>query len=190
MITIDGNQWPVPCDIERVAEVTPSEISGMMLDKTYFNDVLGTFMRYDVTLAVPPEMADEYESLYDTLTAPVDGHSFIMPHGTGTLEVTARVEAVNDVLVYTVSHRQYWKGIKFTVISNHPSRTMSLGEVLEVGRNPLPEAIQFPIGTLYEVTTEGWQEFETEVGDYYEATAEGLVPYTPPTYTSADEVYF
>lgn len=68
MITIDGYQWPVPCDIEREAEMTPSEISGMMLDKTYFNDVLGTYMRYDVSLAVPPKLEREYDEIYETLT--------------------------------------------------------------------------------------------------------------------------
>jgi hypothetical protein len=172
MITIDGNQWPVPCDIEREAEVKPSEISGMMLDKTYFNDVLGTYMRYDVSIAVPPKMAMDYDTLYETLTDPVDGHLFIMPHGQGTLEITGRVESVRDTLVYTVSHRQYWKGITFTVIANHPSKVDTLQGVLVRGRSPLPEEVEYPIGTVMELTSTGWDK------------------YVPTTYPSADEVYY
>lgn len=172
MITIDGNQWPVPCDIEREAEVTPSEISGMMLDKTYFNDVLGTYMRYDVSIAVPPKMARQYDELYETLTDPVDGHAFVMPHGQSTIEVTGRVESVRDTLVYTVSHRQYWKGISFTVIANHPSKVDTLEGVLVRGRSPLPEEAAYPIGTVLELTNAGWEK------------------YVPTTYPSADEVYY
>ena len=33
--SVDGMEWNFPVDIERVAEVTASEISGMLLNKTY-----------------------------------------------------------------------------------------------------------------------------------------------------------
>ena len=46
MFSVDGVQWDVPCRIVRTAEIAASEISGMLLDRTYFNDVLGTWMRY------------------------------------------------------------------------------------------------------------------------------------------------
>ena len=103
MISIDGAEWDVPCDLERTADITPSEISGMMLDKTYFNDVLGTFLTYDVTIAVPPTMEEEYFQIYEALTDPVESHQFVMPYNGDTVELTARVESVRDALVYTVS---------------------------------------------------------------------------------------
>ena len=156
MITIDGYEWDVPCDIEREAEMTPSEISGLMLDRSYFNDVLGTYMRYDVTLAVPPSREADYATLYETLTDPVDAHMFVLPYNQTTLNLTARVENVQDVLVYTTTRRQLWKGIKFTVIANHPTKSMSLGKVIDRGKSPLPEVIGLPIGTLYVLTENGW----------------------------------
>ena len=33
MWSIDGSNWDVPCTIEREAEVTASEVSGMLLNK-------------------------------------------------------------------------------------------------------------------------------------------------------------
>ena len=165
MITIDGYEWPVPCDIERTAEVTPSEISGMMLDRTYFNDVLGTYMRYSVSLAVPPTMESDYSALYETLTDPVDAHTFVLPHNQSEIEVTGRVDSVQDTLVYTVSHKQYWKGIKFDITANHPSKRMSLGEVLSIGRSPMPEAIGVPIGAIYERVESGWERLELTDAD-------------------------
>ncbi len=158
MISIDGYEWDIPCDIGRVAEVMPSEISGMLLDKTYFNDVIGTYYSFEVTLAVPPSMADEYATIYEMLTDPVDGHIFIFPYNNTTRQVTARVEEVNDALVYTASNRQYWKGIQFTAVANHPSKTMQLGEVITRGQSPMPEVIDIPIGTMYEMTDDGWVE--------------------------------
>lgn len=172
MISIDGHEWQVPCDITRTAEMTPSEISGMMLDRTYFNDVLGTYMSYDVTLAVPPKMMREYDTLYETLTDPVDGHTFVMPHGQGTIEVTGRVESVKDVWIYTVSHKQYWKGVTFTVTANHPSKEDTLEGVLIRGRSPLPEEVAYPVGTVMELTSAGW------------------VKYVPSEYPDADGVYY
>jgi hypothetical protein len=169
MIAIDGFQWDIPCDIDRTAEVTPSEISGMLLDKTYFNDVIGTYLSYDVTLAVPPKMTKEYETLYEALTAPVDAHTFVLPYNNSEIEITARVENVKDALIYTVSHKQYWRGVQFTAISCHPSKKMELGEVLTTGRSPFPETVGVPIGALYEMTATGWVETDLPDGDevYY-----------------------
>ena len=170
MITIDGYEWNVPCNLERVAEITPSEISGMLLDKSYFNDVLGTFLRYEVTLAVPPSMESDYATLYESLTDPVDAHTFVMPYNQNTVTLTARVENVTDVLVYTASKRQYWKGVKFSVIANHPTKSDELGDAIERGLSPMPEVYGAAIGSVYELTENGW------------------IVYTD--YEDIDEVYF
>lgn len=146
MITIDGKAWNVPCDVQRTADVTSSDISGMLLDKTYFNDVLGTFMSYSVSLAVPPTMEYEYAQLYEMLTEPVDAHAFLMPYNEGTIEVTARVESVQDTLVWTASQNQYWRGISFTVTANHPSKTMELGEAIARGMSAVPN-VTLPSGS-------------------------------------------
>ena len=86
MFSIDRYSWPWPCDVERVSEMKPSKISGLMLDKNYFNDVLGTYMSYTVSIAVPPERRDEYTPLYECLTDPSDGHVFTLPYNQGTIQ--------------------------------------------------------------------------------------------------------
>lgn len=137
MITIDGLTWDVPCEITRTAELTASEISGLMLDRSYFNDVIGTFMIYDVGIAVPWNMLDDYSAIYEALTDPVDGHSFVLPYNQDYITITARVVNVKDRL-YKVSNGNYWEGCTFTVIANHPSKYMELGQVLSRGRTPIP----------------------------------------------------
>jgi hypothetical protein len=168
VFTIDGIQWPYPCAIERVAELTASEISGMLLDRSYFNDVLGTYLQYTVTIAVPLNNRDIYSTIYEMLTAPVDGHTFTLPYNQGTLTLTGRITNVSDVYVRLPENGQYWKGTRFTVIGNHPSKQMSLGEMIVRGRAPMPEVASVDIGDLYVYTANGWQPAEYDNADNME----------------------
>lgn len=170
--SIDGIEWTVPCDILRTAEIKPSEISGLLLNKRYFNDVLGTYMAYEIGVAVPFGKEDEYTRLYEILTAPIGEHTFIMPYNQDTVTFLGRVENVKDAFVRIPGGKKYWKGLTFTAIANHPSKTMTLGDVLSIGLTPLPTSVSIPVGSVWKLTTTGWE------------------PYTAPTYPDFDEVYF
>lgn len=158
MFTIDGITWPVPCQIERVSEVRPSQISGLLLDKTWFNDVIGTYLSYTVALAVPMDLRDQYGRLYETLTDPMDGHVFTLPYDRGVLTVTGRVREVTDQYVRLPGGDVVWKGPRFTIVSNHPSKQLALGETLARGRAPLPDFAAATPGDIYTCTPTGWQK--------------------------------
>lgn len=164
MFSIDGVTWEYPCEIKRTSEVESSEISGMLMDRTYFNDVLGTWLKYDVSIAVPRKKLADYAAVYERLTAPEEGHSFVLPYNSGTISVTGRVDSVKDTL-YKANGGNYWAGISFTVIANHPSKYMELGEVIEAGREPVPAVISPVIGDLYEFTENGWEQVDIENAD-------------------------
>lgn len=166
MFSIDGVQWNVPCRIERAAEIRASEISGMLLDKSWFNDVLGTYLQYTVSVAVPPQRRDDFDVIYEKLTDPVDAHSFVLPYNGGAVTITGRVTDVTDTFVRLPGGGQYWKGTRFTVIANHPSKALSLSQVLARGRSPLPEMSEVQTGDLYVYTSSGWQK-----ADYADADA-------------------
>lgn len=167
MFTIDGITWNYPCTIEREAEVTSSEVSGMMLDKSYFNDVLGTWMKYTVAIAIPTGHEGEYTDIYECLTKPQSYHTFILPYNyqEGGIELVGRVQVVSDAYVRLPQGRQTWRKTRFEIIANHPSRT----EELDVGFSPFPDTGGVDIGDIYEFTAEGWQEAEYGNGDntYY-----------------------
>ena len=166
--TIDGVKWNFPCTIEREAQVTASEISGMMLDKSYFHDVLGTWMQYTITIAIPKGHEDEYTTIYEALSDPVGYHTFILPYNYQDEGITlvGRVSVVDDVYVRLPNNRQTWRKTKFTVIGNHPTKEASLGNV---GYSPFPDTGGVNIGDIYEFTADGWQESEYGNGDdtYY-----------------------
>lgn len=139
MFTIDGLYWPWPCTIERVASVTPSDVSGMMLDRSYFNDVIGTYMSYSVSIAVPLDERDSYSELYEKLTDPVEGHVFMLPYNQGLVEISGRVDGdVSDAWVKMNTGR-YWKNVRFSIRANNASKHMSLEDVITRGRTMLPE---------------------------------------------------
>ena len=136
--SIDGIRWAYPCQIEREAEMTPTEVSGLMLDKTYFNDLSGTWMKYSLTLAVPIGRNSDYDSIYEQLTEPVEGHAFVFPYNSSSIAITGRVLSVRDVYVEMPGKRNYWKGTRFEIAANHPSKEMGLYGALTRGRTVIP----------------------------------------------------
>lgn len=158
MFTIDGVEYNVECSIEREAEIKNSDISGLLLNGQMFNDVLGTYMTYDVTLTMPLRNKARYAALISQLTEPVEGHTFVMPYDDGTLELTGKVEAPADVWVKLPSGYTYWKGLKFTVTANGPTRQQTLAEAIDRGLLPLPDVLEPEIGDTYTYTADGWEE--------------------------------
>ena len=138
MFSIDGTVWNVPCQIEREAQMQASEISGMLLDRTYFNDVLGTYMSYTVSIAVPFDRLSLYRAIYDKLTNPLEAHIFVLPFDDATITLTGRVERVSDSWVRMPGDQNYWRNITFTVTAIHPSRYYSLREAVSRGRPIVP----------------------------------------------------
>lgn len=156
MFIIDGIVCDAQCKVERIAEIKPSEISGILLDKSFFNDVLGTYMEYSISVLVPLFLQDKYCAIYEALTSPVDGHAFVLPYNQGLISITGRVENVQDERIKLPGGMTYWKNTSFTVIANHPSKTMGLSAVISRGRAPLPEVAAPTVGDLYEYTSGGW----------------------------------
>ena len=154
--SVDGLPWDIPCRIERTAAMTASEISGLLLDKSYFNDVLGTYLRYDITVVVPKGYESAYDALYEKLTEPVDAHAFVLPYNSGTITVTGRVENVRDVWRRVPGGGNCWVGTAFTVAANHPTKELSLGEVITRGASPLPSGEAVQTGASYTYTSDGW----------------------------------
>ena len=166
--TIDGIKWDFPCTIERQAEITSSEISGMMLNKTYFNDVLGTWMKYTIAIAVPKGHEADYTDIYEILADPVSYHTFILPYNyqEGGITVNGRVNVVSDVWVRLPQGKQTWRKTRFEIIANHPTKEAPLGNV---GYSPFPDTAGIEVGDIYEYTAQGWQETQYTDGDdiYY-----------------------
>lgn len=159
MFTIDGSAWPYPCSVTRNADMRASEVSGEMLDGSYYNDVLGTYMSYTIRVAGPLNRRDALATLYEALTEPVEGHTFVLPYNSGNIVIAGRVDgSVSDVFVRLAGGEQYWKGLQFTVISNHASRALTGAQIISRGRAPMPEPAIHAEGDTWVWTNGAWAQ--------------------------------
>lgn len=154
--SVDGIEWSIPCTIERTAEVEASDISGMMLNKTYFNDVLGTWMKYTVAIAVPMEQVGEYSAIYEVLTDPKNFHEFVLPYNDGTITLTARVQTVSDVWVRLKGNKNYWRKTKFDIIANAPTKEATADGLINHGLAPYPVDPDPEDGVIYQYSDGAW----------------------------------
>lgn len=121
MFTVDGVQWNIPCDIKRKADIRQSDVSGYMLDRTYYNDVIGVYLSYEITLVPNPARMQDYYALYEVLTQTVGEHTFTVPYNNTTKQIKARISNLSDVYVRPKGNGPtVWKGTRFTITSNEP----------------------------------------------------------------------
>lgn len=124
--SVDDITYNVGYSVSRQAKIRSSEVSGTLLDKTYFNDVIGTYFEYTVKIVVPVGSESDYADLYEVLTDPVGEHKFVFPYNQTVQEIKARVEVVNDRYVgeeIRGSNRvKMWRSITFRAIANEPTK--------------------------------------------------------------------
>lgn len=157
MFEIDGVQYDVKCTVERAAEIRDSSISGLLLNGQMFHDVWGTYMSYTVRLDMPLHNRGRYAALIEQLTEPVEGHAFVLPYNTETVELTAKVEKPEDVWNRLENGYTYWQGLRFTLNANGPTKQQSLEEAVTRGLTPLPTVYTATIGDTYTFTEDGWE---------------------------------
>ena len=121
-LVVDGVTYNIACSIKRKAEIKSSDVSGMLMDKNYHNDVIATYMQYDIDMAIPRGEEANYASLYEVLTDPVASHVFILPYNQTTLQINARVEVVSDEYYREIGNTTVWRKTSFTITANEPSK--------------------------------------------------------------------
>ena len=158
IISIDGIEYDVKCSVRRQADIRDTDISGEMLDGSYFHDISGTYFDYNISFLYPLYDQDKYAAIYEALTEPVDGHAFVLPYNNSTVEITAKVEMLDDEQIEMESGYKYWRGLRFGLTANAPTKVMSLSEVLTRGRAPLPDMANPAEGTSYTWDGTAWVE--------------------------------
>lgn len=154
--------------VRRGATMQASDISGMMLDKSYFADVIGTYMTYDIQVAVPVGEEGLYTTLYETITSPIGYHAVTVPYNQGILNITGRIESVSDTFFRTEGTATIWHQISFTIISNYPTKTQTLGQVVSYGMQTEPDVNDPDEGAIYMYSSGSWVPLEYTDGDEVE----------------------
>ena len=156
MFSIDGVEYRAKCTVTRGAEIKESDISGLMMDGSYFRDILGTYYSYEIRLEMPLKNKGRYATLIEQLTEPVDGHLFVLPYNNETIQLTGKVVDPEDVYKRLESGYTYWDGLQFSIAPNGPSKKLTLQESIQRGLTPLPDVQTPAIGDTYTYTADGW----------------------------------
>lgn len=114
MITIDGQTFDVGIiNIERKATIE-KELIGTTIDGANHYNTTGTRYDYDVTFATKKMNIEEYNRLYEVLTAPVDTHSVTMPYGQTTITFNASIVGASDNIIANYNNFRRWSELKIS----------------------------------------------------------------------------
>ncbi len=86
-------------------------------------DVIGTFYNYSVEIDADGASRSEYDTFYQTISAPVDSHTITVPYAQTTLTFQAYVANGSDDLQAMEPSANRWGNLSFNFIAMAPQRT-------------------------------------------------------------------
>lgn len=122
MIKVDGTTYNFPCDISRKARIVSSDVSGMLMNNTEYNDALATYYDYTIKIAVPITDMNIYATFFEQVTTPVNSHTFTFPYNQGTKNIVAKVESISDRYFREVNGVQVWRSVQLNIHALKPSK--------------------------------------------------------------------
>lgn len=120
-ITVDGIFYSVHVvydTIQRSFDIIEGFNSGRMLTGRQTRDVLGTGYSYALNIEPDPANREDYDALYEVLSAPQASHMITLPYGQSSITFEAMVESGTDTFQGRIGGKNNWHGlsVKFTYI--------------------------------------------------------------------------
>ena len=101
IFTIDGFGYNVGVvSIHRTANIKDGPNAGKALSGKRWRDVQGTFYDYTMEVSADGMSREDYDAMYEVISAPVDSHVLVAPYGQTTISFTAYIEVVEDDVLY------------------------------------------------------------------------------------------
>lgn len=125
VVSIDGKYYNISVPekgIKRSFSVLDTDNSGRSTAGDMIRDIIGTYYNYTIQFETKNLSRDEYDDLYETLSAPVDYHVITVPYGQTTLTFNAYVTAGDDTLKHTNRSGNDWSGLSVNFIAMSPQR--------------------------------------------------------------------
>lgn len=133
LFTINGSAPDVlVLSLRREASILDGENAGRLKNGNMVRDLIGTYYNYALEAVSKPDNLAAYDSLYQTITAPVESYPISVPFGQGILEFDAYIANATDELRRMRSDRNIWKGLAFAVTAMEPQRYW--GESWSIGQ--------------------------------------------------------
>ena len=125
MFKIDGIEFTkaIVNKPKRSFQILDGENAGrQILTAKMERDVLGTFYNFNISIDSRFMSKEEYDVLYEKITAPVDSHIIEVPYGQETLIYEAYVTNGTDELVGINNDINLWANLTINFIAMEPQR--------------------------------------------------------------------
>ena len=124
-LVIDGRSFQVEIPqngMKRAGNILDGPNAGRTKSGYMHRDIIGTYYNYTVQVNTNASDFEQYDALYEILTAPVDCHTIVVPYGQTTLTFEAYITNVDDNLIVTQNGKNLWGGLSFTFTAMEPQR--------------------------------------------------------------------
>lgn len=121
--TVDGKEYNVfVTELTRSARVEESNLSGDVKSGEHFRDIIGTYYDYSMSIGTDSLSPEDYDSLYEILSAPVESHTVRLPYGRTILEFEAYIEELEDNMKSDRKTDRNWTDLSIMFYAKKPQR--------------------------------------------------------------------
>lgn len=107
--------------LKRSFRIPDGTNAGDMLSGDYERDLVGTYYDYDLVLTTSDLAVNEYDALFEALSAPVNSHMVEMPYGMTSITFEAMIEGGDDELI-PMDDGTWWGNLNVTIRAKKPQR--------------------------------------------------------------------
>lgn len=128
MFKVDGIEFAkaVVDKPERSFQIMDGENAGrQIITYKMERDIIGTFYNYTMNIDSRFMTPEEYDELYDLLSAPVPSHIIEIPYGQTIWVYEAYVTSGKDKLSKIENGRNFWEGLTINFVAMEPQRRAS-----------------------------------------------------------------
>ena len=127
MFRIDGTEYgAIVTALTRNFSVADGENAGRTLDGVMHRDLIGTYYNYSITIMTDMLSRQQYNALYETISAPVESHEIVVAYGDQELGFKAYItQGSDDLLREYTPYKRLWGNLSFDFIAMAPQRLAS-----------------------------------------------------------------
>lgn len=123
VFSVDGVEYPNlhVTNLQRSFSVLDGANAGRTLSGAMVRDVVGTFYNYKIDINSTYSDTEEYDKLYEVISAPQDSHLVTFPYGQSELTFQAYVTGGEDNVDMSGGVNK-WDGLSISFIAMKPQR--------------------------------------------------------------------
>ena len=109
-------------ELRRRARIEDGDQAGEVKSGEWLRDLVGTYYDYFMTIETNTLSTEDYDNLYEALTAPVESQQVTFPYGQETLSFDAYIENVQDEFLGIIASGNRWGHLSVSFKAKKPQR--------------------------------------------------------------------